>query len=254
MMPADSVVLEVFFIRFPVGEPEANVDLWREVDELQFPVELRQHLADNGFRLGLIGGQVPPALAKLLELEEKPPPGGAAGEVDVGDLEQAPRVVRRHLSISAGRRKEIVTSGVYEELPVLIRESGRLRGQTYHKAQTLLAMKTYPQPDGRVRLELVPEIQYGQPRQRWVGDQGMFRLEAGRPRRALTEMRTSATLSPGSMLLMTCLPSRPGSLGHHFFTQDDGQLKQKLLVVRLCQTQHNLFAPPEAASPGREAR
>jgi hypothetical protein len=42
------------------------------------------------------------------------------------------------------------------------------------------------------------------------------------------------------MLLVSSLPGRPGSLGHYFFTeQTSGALDQKLLLIRLAQTQHN---------------
>jgi hypothetical protein len=91
---------------------------------------------------------------------------------------------------------------------------------------------------------LVPELHHDQTRQRWVGKQGMLRLETSRPRRVFDDMAISATLSPGAMLVMTSLPNRPGSLGHHFFTEKNDQLEQKLLVIRLAQTQHDdLFSP-----------
>ena len=36
------------------------------------------------------------------------------------------------------------------------------------------------------------------------------------------------------------LPDRPGSLGHYFFTeQTKGAMEQKLLLIRVAQTQHN---------------
>ncbi len=50
------------------------------------------------------------------------------------------------------------------------------------------------------------------------------------------------------MLVLSSLSNRPGSLGHHFFTekQNEGRLEQKLLIIRLAQTQHDgLFNPPE---------
>ena len=48
------------------------------------------------------------------------------------------------------------------------------------------------------------------------------------------------------MLVLTSLPNRQGSLGHHFFTETNGRLEQKLLIIRLSQTQHDgLFVPPE---------
>ena len=250
-MSPDSCVLEISFVRFPFGDPEVNDQLWREIDEQHFPADVRRRLARNGFRLGLLHGQVPDTLAELLELEDTPQPPTAANEVDVAALASASPPVRRHLQIRAGGRKEIIASGLYDELPVLIAEPGRLGGQTYRQAQALLAVKTYPQADGQVRVELVPELHHGEPRQRWVGQQGMWRLEAGKARRVFEEMGFSATLAPGSMLVLSSLPSRPGSLGHHFFTEDTGQLEQKLLLLRLAQTQHDgLFGP--SGMPGLE--
>jgi hypothetical protein len=238
--------LEVFFVRFPFGDPQINGPLWQAIDEQHFPAELRRRLGQNGFRIGLAGGQIPIALSQLLELQDKPPPSGEANQVDVASLDAEPRVMRRHLSIRTGQRKEIVVSGVYTQLPVLLCESGQLAGQTYRKAQAVLAVTTTALSDGRVQVELVPELHHDDAQQRWVGDQGMLRLEAGRPRRAFDEMTISATLSPGSMLLLSSVPRLPGSLGHHFFTEDNGRLEQKLLVLRLAQTQHDeLFTPPE---------
>jgi hypothetical protein len=242
-MSPDSCVLEVCFVRFPFGDPEANQQLWQEVDEQQFPAELRRRLSRNGFRLGLLDGQIPAALARLLEMKDEARPTGGTSQIDLAALDSEPPV-KRHLEIRAGQPKMIVTSGVYEQLPVLISESGELGGETYSQAQAVLVVKTFPQGDGRVRVELLPELQYGEVRQRWVGQDAMWRLEAGRQRRVFEDMAFSATLSPGCMLLLSSLPDRPGSLGHHFFSEDNGNPQQKLLVLRLAQTQHEgLFSP-----------
>jgi len=246
-MSPDSVVLEMFFVRYPFGDPNVNEKLWEEIDEQQFKPELRERLARNGFRVGLVSGQMPVELSKLLQLSDKPPPTTEIGGGQVDDLDKQPRVVRRHQQIRAGQRSDIVASGIYAELPVLMCEPGQLCGQTYHEAQGILAVKSYPQPDGRVRLELVPELQYGQPRQRWIPNQGVIRLETSRPSRPFDDMALSADLAPGAMLIFGSLSNRPGSLGHHFFTdnENEGRLEQKLLIVRLAQTQHDgLFSPP----------
>ncbi len=244
-MSPDSCVLEIFFVPFPFGDPEVNGELWEEVDEQHFPAELRRRLARNGFRLGLLDGQIPATLSKLLKLKDGLQPTGEANQIDVAELASGSPPVRRYLQIRAGRRQEIIASGVYDHLPVLISEPGQIGGQTYSQAQAVLAVKSFPQGDGGVRVELVPEVHHGQPRQRYVGRQGMWRLEAGREQRVFEEMGFSATLSPGCMLLVSSLPNRPGSLGHHFFTEEDGKLEQKLLVLRLAQTQHDgLFGPP----------
>jgi hypothetical protein len=246
-MSPDSVALEIFFIRVPLGDAEVNGKLWNEIDEQPLAPDLRERLARNGFRAGLLGGQVPDELAKLLELADKPVPTGQVEGVKVEQMDAEPRVVRRRLQLRTGQRSEILASSVYPQLPVLVYAAGQLSGQTYDDAQGVFAAKSFPQPDGRVRLELVPELHYGQPRQRWVGGQGMGRLDTSRAKQIYDDMTLTADLSPGAMLVLTSLPNRSGSLGHHFFTQSDPRLEQKLLLVRLAQTQHDgLFAPPEA--------
>ena len=95
-------------------------------------------------------------LAKLMELKDQPAHTGEPQRVTAKEMESEPRVAMRHLQTRAGQRNEIITSGVYEHLPVLLAESGELRGQTYCQAQGMLAMAVSPRADGRVQLDLVP--------------------------------------------------------------------------------------------------
>ena len=123
----------------------------------------------------------------------------------------------------AGQRYEIAASGVIEKMPVLVSEAGETRGLTYEEAQGIFALHVAPQADGRVQLELVPEIHHGQNRQHWVGDQSIFRLETGRPKRAFEELKLAAVMGPGAMLLLGSQPNRQGSLGHYFFLENNGR-------------------------------
>ena len=245
-LSSDSVVLELFFIRFPFGDSSVNSDLWREVDEQQFPLELREQLGKNGFRAGMINGQMPTKLAELLALSDKPVSHDNTGGIKADGAEVQPRVVCQHLQLRAVQRSEILVSNVYPELPVLMNKAGQISGRTYNQAQGVFAAKALPQPDGRVRLELVPEVHHDQPRPRWTGANGVLQLEPGRPRESYDDLKVSADMRPGAMMVLSGLPNRPGSLGHYFFTETNGNLEQKLLIVRLSQTQHDgLFAPPE---------
>jgi len=241
-MSLDSVALEIVSVRIPPGDGELGSRVWDEVDEQVLPPELRQRLAKSGFRAGLIGGQVPAVLAKLLELSDRPAAAGEPGQVAAADVQPVPRLAHRHLQTRAGQRNEIIASGIHERLPVLLCESGELRGQTYEQAQGILALVADPQPGGQVRLELTPELHHGQSRQQWVGNQAAWRLEAGRPKRVFDDLRVSALLSPGWMLLVGARSDSAGSLGHSFFlegTDRDAHPEQKLILVRLCQTQHD---------------
>ena len=62
-----------------------------------------------------------------------------------------------------------------------------------------------------------------------------------RDKQTYTNLRATAVLTPGQMLVMSCLPDRPGSLGYRYFTDEAlGSLQQKVLLIRVAQV------PPEA--------
>jgi hypothetical protein len=235
-----TVVLDIYFVRFPFADPDSNGLLWQEIDELRLPPDLRRRLADNGFRAGVVGGHVPDRLAKLMEIEDpaaQPPLAAAAA------LAAQPKVVVRHLQAGVAMREEIASHQVESMTPLLVGEGGELRGKTFAKGQGIFALRTHPQPDGAVRLELVPEVQYGEPQSRIVpGGAGasVFRLEAGRPKEVFDALKVEASLGPGEMLVLTSLPERAASLGHQFFVESNsGATEQKLLIIRVAQTQHD---------------
>lgn len=247
-MSPDTVMLDVFFVRFPLGQPEPNGPLWDELDETPWPAELRQKLALNGFRVGLVGGPVPPVpLSKLLELKDKPAPAAAVQEASQTDFADQPRVVRRLMPLHCGGRAEVLASGPHEELVALVCAPGGVGGETYKNARAILSAGASLEPDGRVRLSLVPELHYGDPKPMLVGQPGVLRLESGQPKRVFQDMAIDTTLRPGQMLVLSSLNQRPGSLGYRFFTQKTGgKVEQKLIVIRLSQTQHDgLFDPPD---------
>ncbi len=246
-MSPDSVVLEIAFLRMPPGSAEINDAVWAEIDEQHLPAELRRQLSANGFRCGLIGSQVPTELRRLLDSEQ-----GSAADSSENQLpvDGSAAAQHRRLQSRAGRRGEIVTCKTRERMVVLTHEDGGVRGETLSDAVGLFAVKTYPQGDGRVRLELTPEVHHGQPRNRWVAEDGSLRLEAGRERKVFERLRIEPTLSPGHTLLLTCTPDIKG-LGQQFFTDDSGgRLDQVVVLMRLAQTQFDdLFAPEQILSP-----
>src|SRR6185295_10354532 len=126
---------------------------------------------------------------------------------------------------------------VYDQLPLLMREDGQLRGRTYYKAEGRLALRAYPEPDGKIRVELTPELEHGEQHQRWVGNDGIMRLDAARPKRVFDQLALTARLAPGEFLIMTNLNERSGTAGHYFFSQGAAadQPEQKILAIRAAQ-------------------
>ena len=132
-------------------------------------------------------------------------------------------------------------SDVYEVLPVLVCNASGVTGEYYDQAQGLIVVTPHLEADRRVRLELAPELRYGENKSRIVPiGQAGFRMDHGRSRQAFDDLALQVTLLPGQMVVLGSLTNKPGSLGHYFFTREaDGKLEQKLVVIRLAQTQHD---------------
>ncbi len=248
----DSADLEVVIFRFPAGDSELRDPLWNQIDEQGFSADLRREMAANGLRAGLIGGPLPEVLSRrLAAAEDQSTPTAKAAM-----LQGEPPVRRSRLQLHRGRPGKIVTSGTYDQLSLLTCDDGQVRGKTYSQAQGLLVMQVDPLAEGRVRVDLTPNLEYGTNRQQWVGEDGVFRLESGKPKQVFERLKTETTLAPNQTLVLSSLPQRPGSLGHYLFTeQRNGRLEQKLLLIRLAGTKFDdLFAqavPPEEPKPGK---
>ena len=250
-----SVGLEIIFVRVPLGDPDINGPLWTDIDEQQFSLEARRRLAANGFRAGIIGTRLPQQLEQLLKQTEETPKL-ASEMTPVTDFENQPVINRKLFRVLGGRRATIICTGEatrHPQMCVLLRgEDGQVNGKTYPKVMGVFATKAFPQGDGRVRLELLPEVEYGDPQRRFEPSDGMIKVEFGPPHETFDTLRMESLLSAGQMLVVSALPDRTGSLGYHFLVDSSGpRPQQKLLLVRLAQTQHdNLFEPDELAGSG----
>jgi len=253
----EASALEVIFVRHPYDASAWNAELWKDVDELQIPASVRHTLAQNGMRAGVITGTLPSTLARVLSANTQPlgENGAKSGSSEAADkLETEPFVRRRTLHAPSGQRSELLASGIYEQLPVLIREGSEVHGKPYAKAQCVFALKASPAGDKRVRLGLVPELHHGEPRQEIRGEDGVFRWDSGRPRVAFENMAIEVHLAPGQSILLGMRTERPGSLGHHFFSESrNGQLEQKLMLIRFDGTKFDnlLLTSDSAAKPSR---
>lgn len=113
------------------------------------------------------------------------------------DAEQEPAVTMRLLAVRSNHRSELVASSIHDQLSLLERDGGQVVGRTYAKAEGRFALRATDTASGRVQIELVPELHYGEQQQRWNGADGVIRLEAARPKRVFDELKLSAQLCPG---------------------------------------------------------
>jgi hypothetical protein len=254
----ESSVLEVVFVRHRYELPALNEELWTQVDETPIPAEARRALAQNGLRAGVITGAMPLSLETALAGRTPSSTGEAEQAADDTQtkLESEPLVTRRTLHALPGQRSELLASGTYEMLPLLVRDGTEVNGHTYAKGRCVFAAKATLVGDHRVRLSLTPEVQHGEARQEFRGgDDGVWRLDSSRPKVALERMAFEVVLSPGQAIVLGTRTDRPGSVGHYFFTEAQaGQLEQKLMLVRFEGTKYDnlLHASEEKMRRGDE--
>ncbi|MCE9525276.1 MAG: hypothetical protein K8R36_04395 [Planctomycetales bacterium] len=245
-LPTNSVVLEVAFARIPLADEAAYHSIWSEVDEQHFPTELRRQMSDNGLRCGIVGMQLPPKLKEALD--DSQPGAVERGEDSAADpeLDRAPR----RIQCRSGQRAKILVTKQQETFSLLLKEDNHVRGFFLSQAQGLFGLKTYPQGDGRAKIELTPEVEHGEMKTQFIGRDGAVQPQMGQDRVVLDKLRLSAMIAPGHVLMLSTTPEVKG-VGSSFFTEtDSGTSYRRILLVRLAVTQYDdLFAPDQMVTP-----
>lgn len=243
-----TIPLELVFVRHEEHDPVLRDELWNLADEQVFDDSLRRRLHANGLRAGVVTAQLPPHLADRFL-----PPSVAPGETLPAALPDNPALVRHMLRLLPGRSSDVMAATGLDALVLLEHDGDSLRGKTYHDASTLFALRAWPAADGRVRLSLSPTIKHGPVERSWVGEEGMFRLEAGQRRDALAGLTFEAAVPVGSMVIVGCVGEAASTAGDAFFRDRAGaRCGQRLLAIRPVpheQSLDPLFAPTTTAEP-----
>lgn len=245
----DSVQIEVIWARCDLNDSELNDAVWNEIDETQIEPAAHRALARNGFRVGIVTGTPPDAIARLLKMSAAPPAdANDDGGLKTLDLQQDAKIYGRRRNLRRGERMEIRASENLAAMPLLVARDRDVHGRTFHDAQAIYALSVDPQPDQTVRVELTPEIQFGPAQMRWTGgDDGIdvvLRQLPMRDREVFEAMRMNVRLAPGEMLVLAGLPDSGSRPAHYFHTADSAAgREQKIMLIRLAQVpQSDTFA------------
>jgi hypothetical protein len=215
----NGVVMELAYLERPFGDPSLNRELWQSADEDSIDPAVRQRWAANGFRVGLLGGQMSATIKALFDEQEQ--------EQDEATMEQ--------LRIQAGSPTQVQTSGLYEVWPA---KGDRDTASAEHK-NAMGTIRIIPRitSDCGISLHLTPEIQHGELRRLFVpagqGGQSMdWSLKVARQFHSLDELSFSIRLRGDQSLMLGCVADQRDSLGAKFFSRfkDDRPLQRVLLV------------------------
>lgn len=230
-IPPDSVMIAITTILLPSNRPDIQDAIWNQVDEQNIDADVRQRLAANGFRVGVVGIHVPEELVQ--RFQQGSSEAGIAKEVDV--MQKQRRVSCRHL-----QRVPIMTGESQEELIVLHNNvtSGRVSGRPLTNAQCCLAARCFVEPNNMIRLQITPEIHHGQMQQHFIPGDGAWQIETGLEREVYDDLQFESALMPGHTLMIGTTTEAAG-LGHAFFATSSGSPMQKIMLIRLAQTQND---------------
>jgi hypothetical protein len=97
-----------------------------------------------------------------------------------------------------------------------------------------------------MHLEAVPEVKHGPVVRSWVGEEGLFRLEAGQRRHRLDHLEIAATLRPQSLLIVGCAGDATSTIGEALLRDRVGGGLRLLVLRPLGATVDPLFAAAPA--------
>ena len=243
-MAADGALFEIVILDVPANHEDTLTEFWNDIDEQAVPADTRRRLYAAGIRCGLLGCQIPDWVHRQFQcklnvtLDQE-------GEAAV--VHEAPH--QRRLQCRAGHLQHIVVRPKCKELTFRQGSRSSPEGETFRDATCELAFKAYPLGDGRVRIEFVSEVRHGSPRQRWVGEEGLFRIDSQTERQTFSETAFDITLTSGQTLAVSAIPQAQ-SVGQVFFAADERRgWNAKVVLLRLALTQTDDIYYPKQASP-----
>jgi hypothetical protein len=226
---ADGVLMDLITVERPLGDSLVNDELWHSTDPQVLPVTLRRKLAEHGFRVAIVGGQMPQAFDTVVNGSAPDEPNG------------------HHLTVRAGSPTWVTTVGPGVECPAEVAELAKL--DESQRGNVTFGLRLIPtrQPDGTVEVQFTPELKYGGPMRHFVASQsgGGIRdwaLEVHARRKTLDDLTWAIRFQRGQVALLSCQPDSAGSCGYAFFVSRALQgLMQRLLLIQAEQ--------PNAAAP-----
>ena len=222
----ESIQLEVFFIERPAEDHLLTTGIWKEVDQLgAIPAETREILHNNGFQVGNVSSNPPPAVQKLL---------GLVAEIPADSAENTKPIMGRRQFLAPGMETEIPTGIIHEQCQFRLREGNTTKTVAYENVGCVLRMKANRLQEGWVKIDFQPEVHHGNKQLRRTAATDGLELRMSQEIDVRYAQRFSLKMNVGELAIITATPDHEGSLGEGFFCHDDrGLKKQRVLVVRI---------------------
>lgn len=257
----DAVGIELGVAQLELGQQSIFESFWRLLDHQEMPLETRQLLDQNGFRVAIMSSHAPVMLNDLvgprpIKVDELTPLEKQLHKKDL--LRPTPRMITHdRISNREGESHRLTVSQTHPQAGWIVRAGDKQTVGRGEMVNGIFSIITFPQGDGSVRLVFRPEIHHGQTRPRYGVGQSSFAVENGQNVTALEDLQFAVTLRPGESLVMAPTVNLE-NLGRLFFGPAEPAIDEslvsiepkstdplhRLLLVRIVQTQmDDLFSP-----------
>ena len=238
VVPADGLVVEKILLERPLGDSFLDRELWEAVQPVGTP-ETRALLSENGIRVGLLTGILPPQFQTMVATK--------------ADVSGTPELM------TFNNRKEAVipTAGPIEScnFDLLGDLAGRSTSVSLKNVRCGVMVRPQAAGEGRVKLWCEPQLQHGSREQRYrpSEDGTQFTTFEEVPTEKYAGLGFEVPLQADECLLIGCIAEQQGRLGVTLFSAEaSGNPRQRLLVIRARQVNTNATADlPTITPPGR---
>jgi hypothetical protein len=211
-------VVAVQYIRIDreVGDLDINERVWKGGDESFLEPQLHNALAANGLRVARFTGNMDSTLLALLKDGNKKKEGFS-------------------YQTQAGSPVKIEMTDVVPKWSFFTVKDDRAGGETLENVQGYLSVTPHLQGDSRVTLASLPIVEFGEAKRNTKPAANLtgFEVKVERESRVLNDLKWSAELGSGDVLVVGGAADRNGTVGKMMFVREkDGRKIQSLLIVR----------------------
>ncbi len=225
----EHVLLDIALIQQPFDDDYLRHELWTGADEMILPIEVRETLDLNGYRVGILVGSAHEKLTQLIQSERT-------------CLEHKGRSSANGLTVTQNLRE------TKETVPCRIQTGKRTEAVTLDRPRFLLDLIPTLAADPVVRLKVAPRVETGDKAVNYkpLPNESKWELELKRSDRVLTGCTFAIDLQPNQILILGPRLDREGTVGFESFVHQAGEdTYQRLLVLKQVRPNQPRYDPIE---------
>ena len=222
-------LVKVWMISKPLRDRAVNDAAWERADEQLLESQTRMQFEDNGLRLGVVSGGLPPEIESILRADHPH------------------KIEPAMFDLPDGNNTSIAVAASAPSVSIFLKRDGQGIGKDYKDASGFFRTTASQSGPTGVSLRIVPEIHHGPVLRRFdaLPNNGgnynpiQFMQKDGQQEETLRDMAATLNVEPGQFVLIGHNPDRKGSLGAFLLTrpeENSDRMLQKLIIIEVARS------------------